>query len=84
MKFTCFTAACTILFLSFAGCSSTVQEQPPSTELSKWGGQDVRVQFRRDALGAAHTLPIGPDTGEINVRRHRFPANLFRLPTRVS
>ncbi len=29
-------------------------------------GDTVRVQFRRDALGAAAPLPISPKTGEIN------------------
>lgn len=29
-------------------------------------GKNVRVQFRRDALGAAASLPVPPTTGEIN------------------
>tara|TARA_R110002096_G_scaffold163342_5_gene330881 strand:- start:3876 stop:4121 length:246 start_codon:yes stop_codon:yes gene_type:complete len=36
------------------------------SELSDWIGETVRVQFRRDALGAAATLPIGPNTSTIN------------------
>jgi hypothetical protein len=34
-------------------------DQPPA-------GEYVTVQFRRDALGSAHTLPISPITGSIN------------------
>ena len=49
------------------GCakpSDTTHSQGPtnSQEISKWIGKTVRVQFRRDALGAATTLPISPTT----------------------
>ena len=40
--------------------------RPSRPLLSEWIGQNVRVQFRRDALGAASNIPISPDTGEIN------------------
>lgn len=40
-----------------SGCSGSDQ---PST------GKSVTVQFRRDALGSAHTLPISPTTDSIN------------------
>ena len=35
-------------------------------ELSQWVGESVRIQFRRDALGAAAALPVSPTTGSIN------------------
>jgi hypothetical protein len=35
-------------------------------ELRQWAGKNVRIQFRRDALGAAASLPVPPTAGEIN------------------
>lgn len=40
--------------------------RPEKPVLSEWIGQNIQIQFRRDALGAASNLPISPDTGEIN------------------
>jgi hypothetical protein len=44
-----------VVFL--AGCGRS--DQPPV-------GKKVTVQFRRDALGSAHTLPIPPTTDSQN------------------
>lgn len=46
----------TVVFL-LSGCSQPTQ--PPTKK-------NVKVQFRRDALGGAHTLPISPNTDSIN------------------
>ena len=40
--------------------------RPERPLLSEWIGQNIRIQFHRDALGAASNLPISPDTDEIN------------------
>ena len=40
--------------------------RPERPLLSEWIGQNIKIQFRRDALGAASNLPISPDTDEIN------------------
>ena len=52
--------------MALSGCSSDIDENMKSSELTKWMGKNVRIQFRRDALGAAASLPISPNTGEIN------------------
>ena len=49
-----------------AGCSQPVPDKKDSVVLSKWIGQNILIQFRRDALGAGRELPISPDTDEIN------------------
>jgi hypothetical protein len=60
------------LFLSLAavmivsGCGSRQDGDLSTSELRQWTGKNVRVQFRRDALGAAASLPVPPTTGEIN------------------
>jgi len=38
----------------------------PSSFLRKHVGEYCKVEFRRDALGAAASLPISPTTDEIN------------------
>ena len=42
-------------------------------------GKNVRVQFRRDALGAAAALPISPTTGEINGASTTVVGTLIRV-----
>jgi hypothetical protein len=54
------------LALLATGCSQSHQSGMDTTELSQSLGDNVIVQFRRDALGAAAALPISPKTGEIN------------------
>lgn len=54
-----------VVAIVIAGCNQ-VQNRTEQAELSQWIGENVRVQFRRDALGAAANLPISPKTGEIN------------------
>ncbi|MDF1862761.1 MAG: hypothetical protein P1U87_21265 [Verrucomicrobiales bacterium] len=49
-----------------SGCGRTSDNRLSDGKLSQWVGDTVRVQFRRDALGAAAPLPIPPMTGEIN------------------
>jgi hypothetical protein len=55
-----------IAAMLLSGCGDDADTGVTSGKLSKWIGQNVRVQFRRDALGAAAALPISPETGEIN------------------
>jgi hypothetical protein len=55
-----------ILTLLLAGCDRTASRHTLDSEISAWIGETVRVQFRRDALGAAATLPISPNTSTIN------------------
>jgi len=55
-----------LALMSVAGCSNEESDDMTSSELSNWIGKNVRVQFRRDALGAAASLPIPPTTDEIN------------------
>jgi len=50
--------------LILVGCSPPVQDKAVSTELSEWVGQNVKIRFRSDALGAAGDRPIDPDTDE--------------------
>jgi hypothetical protein len=38
--------------MALSGCSSDIDENMKSSELTKWIGKNVRIQFRRDALGA--------------------------------
>ena len=45
------------LLIVFACCGRP--SQPPT-------GENVIVQFRRDALGSAHGLPVSPTTGSRN------------------
>ncbi len=67
-----FLAFCLATCLFLSGCAkpsptiTTSQEPTNDLEISKWIGKTVQVQFRRDALGAAATLPISPTTGSIN------------------
>lgn len=54
-----------IVAVALSGCfysppgQTQLVEQPPT-------GKSVTVQFRRDALGSAHTLPIPPTTDSQN------------------
>ena len=49
-----------------SSCAEPHAEGIEDTQVSEWIGKTVRVQFRRDALGAAAPLPVSPKTGEIN------------------
>ena len=64
MKALLTTLACIttmIVALSLTGCDhATAADRPASS------GKPCTVQFRRDALGAAASLPISPMTGGIN------------------
>ena len=46
--------------VSFTGCGRAIGAE------SSGAGKPCTVQFRRDALGAAASLPISPTTGSIN------------------
>jgi hypothetical protein len=65
MKALLTTLACIatmIAALSLTGCDhATAADRPASSS-----GKSCTVQFRRDALGAASSLPISPMTGGIN------------------
>lgn len=57
-----FVAGC---LASLCGCG----EMPPpgaAATLGRKVGRECTVQFRRDALGAGTTVPISPETSEIN------------------
>lgn len=49
-----------------SGCDPAPDANMANGELAQWVGKNIRVQFRRDALGAGAPLPISPTTGEIN------------------
>jgi hypothetical protein len=49
-----------------SGCGSQRDADLSTSELRQWIDKNVRVQFRRDALGAAASLPVPPTTGEIS------------------
>ena len=49
-----------------SGCDSAPDTDMSQGELRQWVGKNVQVQFRRDALGAAASLPVSPLTGGIN------------------
>lgn len=59
------------------GCNSS----PPSDEstFSRKIGSGCVVQFRRDALGAAASLPVSPRTGEINGASVTVAGELVRV-----
>jgi hypothetical protein len=48
-----------ITAVAVGGCGPSQIKQPPI-------GKGVTVQFRRDALGSAHTLPVPPTTDSQN------------------
>ena len=53
--------------LLFSGCKeSKSSTEFKSADLRKWKTDTVSVQFRRDALGSAHQLPVSPTTSSIN------------------
>jgi hypothetical protein len=55
-----------ILSALSSGCDRPSENEISIEALSQMVGETVRVQFRRDALGAAAPLPFSPTTGEIN------------------
>jgi hypothetical protein len=65
MKALLITLACitaTVVTLSLTGCDRATTADTSATS----SGRPCTVQFRRDALGAAASLPISPMTGGIN------------------
>jgi hypothetical protein len=62
-----------------AGCKSDTPTDMTSSELAKWIGKNVTIQFRRDALGAAADLPISPTTGSINGAEVTVNGNLLNV-----
>ncbi len=64
------TAAGILLFaLLSTGCRRSGEPDLKDSDLRKWKGDKVEVQFRRDALGSAHQLPVSPTTSAINGAR---------------
>ncbi len=59
-----------------AGCRSEEEEQGSAQGLSGLVGRECTVQFRRDALGAAASIPIPPSTSEINGASVEFTGKL--------
>lgn len=59
---------CTGILLVLSGCVNVENTgQGKNTPgIKQWVGQNVRVQFRRDALGAAAPVPVDPNTGSLN------------------
>lgn len=58
----------TVMTMILSGCGRP--SQPPT-------GKNVTVQFRRDALGSAHSLPISPTTDSINGARVSLTGKLI-------
>jgi hypothetical protein len=52
------------------GCGGSEPKQPPIGEI-------VKVQFRRDALGSAHDLPVSPTTDSQNGARVSLSGTLM-------
>ena len=65
MKQTLLLLASLAMMIVLSGCDSATDDMSKSV-LRQWVGKNVRVQFQRDALGAAASLPVSPTTGEIN------------------
>lgn len=61
-----FFLLCLIFGTLLSGCVGPSGNRISGGELSQWVGSTVNVQFLRDALGAAASLPISPTTGKIN------------------
>ena len=66
MNRTILLAVALLVVMSAMGCSDEKGDDMTSSELSNWIGKNVRIQFRRDALGAAASLPIPATTDDIN------------------
>jgi hypothetical protein len=60
-----FLINCGIL-LFLMGCCNSENANLSNSEISRWVGENIQVQFRRDMLGASAKLPVGPNTGSIN------------------
>ena len=48
------------------GCVEKSKASLETSILTQWLGQNCKVQFRRDALGSAHQLPVAATTDSIN------------------
>ena len=79
MKKTILLPIALLSLMSVAGCSNEKSDGMTSSELSNWIGKNVRIQFRRDALGAAASLPISPTTGEINGASTTIVGQLLKI-----
>lgn len=66
MKHSILLSLSLVAVMIVSGCGSGQDPDLSASELRQWTGKNVRVQFRRDALGAAASLPVPPTTGEIN------------------
>jgi len=66
MRSTALLIAGLAVAVTFSGCTRESPDGMSTGTLREWSGKNVRVQFRRDALGSAAALPVPPTTGEIN------------------
>jgi hypothetical protein len=67
-----------LCFLAFAvgnGCQKT-EAPDPAKQLV---GKNVTVQFRRDALGSAATIPVSPFTNNLNGADTSFTGKVYRV-----
>jgi hypothetical protein len=60
---------CLALILMLSGCDKESAERVSPSELTKWIGKGITVHLRRDALGAATNVPIGPTVDSHNGSR---------------
>lgn len=70
MKMNYVFAALVAVTILLSGCGRP--GQPPT-------GKNVTVQFRRDALGSAHTLPISPTTDSQNGAKVSLQGKLIKV-----
>ena len=72
-----------VFAFALAGCQKGHESTPDlsSGVLESWEGKNVTVQFRRDALGAAASLPIGPETNSINGAQTSVSGVLVQVDT---
>ena len=66
MRTTILLLLCFGVGMALWGCDTARNADASTGELHRWVDKNVRVQFRRDALGAAAPLPVSPTTNEIN------------------
>ncbi|MEM8865855.1 MAG: hypothetical protein AAGF31_09965 [Planctomycetota bacterium] len=78
MRPSCF-ALVTLLLVSITGCGDYEADDLSRSQLRRWTGDFVKIQFRRDALGAGRDLPIDPTTDSINGAEVTLAGRLSRV-----
>jgi|GEM_PF-700671 len=66
---------CLLAFAVGNGCQKT-EAPDPAKQLV---GKSVTIQFRRDALGSAATIPVPPFTNNMNGAETSFTGKVYRV-----